>query len=497
MSNRIIPLAIVLCASSMAWAQSEGPGGSWRTHTDAAGFTVTLPAAWRATADAQSGRIALRGPAGDAIDVWPVFVPGLADVSAAFSARVFTHLVQQACPADQWSAPRSVATAALQMQGRRAGHALVLAAYAWMPTPRGTAGFLYCVSAPQAMTPSSEAAYSRILASLRLSGKPARPSTTEAIRYVSWVDPVEQAFSLEVPAGWSVQGGSRRFTAIEIRQAVELVSPDQSIIVRVGDLEVPFFEEPAPPAMGVYFPEGAAKPCLQGSQCLVLRYLPGAHFAVWLAQQRASGWCEGFAITEQRDRPDAAAIYLPQAAAAAQYGVVQRTDVGEATFRCERNDRLVQGYAYARTIYTGGSAAPSGSWLATDLVLYVATPDRIGTAAAVAQHAFASVRMNPQWEAMQRRTRQASSDIAAQSRRDIADIIGAAYASRSAAQAHSAEQHAQAIRGLENVVDPATGRTLQVESGSGYYWVDPAGTIVGTDSPSRPAVDFSELVRVP
>jgi hypothetical protein len=486
-------IAVLLAGAGLAQpATSE----AWRVHNDPGGFAVELPARWRGGADPQTGRIALRGDAGEAVDIWPIFAPAAVAPTVQLSAQVFSVLVRQGCPPAEWSAPRQVGPNALQMVGRRDG-LVVLAAYAWATSPRGTAGYLYCASDPEGPSAAGEARFARILSSLRISGSastaaPAGP----ALRFVPWVDPVEQAFATEVPAGWQVQGGVRRLTAIEVRSGVQIVSPDQQTVVRIGDPDVPLFEEPAPPVMGVYFPEGSWRPCLQGSRCLVLRYLPGAHFAAWLAQQRTSGWCEGFAITGQRDRPDVAAVDLRYSAAAAQFGVVQRTDVGEVTFTCQRAGRPIQGYTYARTAYTGGPGGPSGNWSAADMVFYAAPPEAAATAATVARHAFARLQTNPQWEAMQRRTRQVSAEVEAKSRRDVAAIIADVHASRAAAQDRSAQRNALAIRGLDNVVDPATGHALQVESGSGYYWIDAAGAIVGTTSRSQPGVDFRELVRV-
>jgi hypothetical protein len=41
-----------------------------------------------------------------------------------------------------------------------------------------------------------------------------------------------------------------------------------------------------------------------------------------------------------------------------------------------------------------------------------------------------------------------------------------------------------------DVVDPDTGRVTKVDSGSNYYWVDPRGTIVGTETGTRLSLDF-------
>jgi hypothetical protein len=58
-------------------------------------------------------------------------------------------------------------------------------------------------------------------------------------------------------------------------------------------------------------------------------------------------------------------------------------------------------------------------------------------------------------------------------------------------------RRSNAILSVEDVVDPTTGREFKVESGSNYYWIDHRGTIVGTQTDSRPNLDFRELTRLP
>jgi len=41
------------------------------------------------------------------------------------------------------------------------------------------------------------------------------------------------------------------------------------------------------------------------------------------------------------------------------------------------------------------------------------------------------------------------------------------------------------------------GRQIKIESGSEYYWIDHRGTIVGTQTDTRPNLDFRALIRLP
>jgi hypothetical protein len=198
-------------------------------------------------------------------------------------------------------------------------------------------------------------------------------------------------------------------------------------------------------------------------------------------------------VTGQRDRQDAVRIYLQYMAAAAQYGTQFATHAGDVSFTCEREGRPLQGYAYAQTFHHVTAGMPAALWNTGDMLLYGATPEQVGTAAAVSRHLHASFQVNPQWQAIRRQTRQVNIENEMKVRREISSIIAGVHERRSASEERIAQQRALAIRGLENVVDPAAGRALRVESSSGYCRVDPGGTIVGTQSRSQPAVDFREL----
>ena len=49
-----------------------------------------------------------------------------------------------------------------------------------------------------------------------------------------------------------------------------------------------------------------------------------------------------------------------------------------------------------------------------------------------------------------------------------------------------------------DVVDQTTGESYKVQSGSSYYWINPQGTtIVGTNAPSQPSIDYTEMTQLP
>src|ERR1700685_3498114 len=75
--------------------------------------------------------------------------------------------------------------------------------------------------------------------STRASGRDAANAPSGNLSWVKFTDPLEQAFTLEVPQGWTVKGGMFRLGYSDHRQMVDMTSPDGKINIRVGDLSIP------------------------------------------------------------------------------------------------------------------------------------------------------------------------------------------------------------------------------------------------------------------
>ncbi|HEY9714895.1 MAG TPA: hypothetical protein V6C72_15610, partial [Chroococcales cyanobacterium] len=81
------------------------------------------------------------------------------------------------------------------------------------------------------------------------------------------------------------------------------------------------------------------------------------------------------------------------------------------------------------------------------------------------------------------------------SRQAAQDASMNAYWNRQAVQDHAADNFSNYIRGVENVQDPNTGTTYQVQSGPSSFWMNGAGNIAG--SPYTPGADWHQLMSVP
>ena len=92
-------VAILLFTACAAAAQ-----GRWVTHTDPAGFTIKAPEGWTVASDAQSGRVNLRGPQGEASVVWPVYMEQRS-LDARGAQAVAAQLAHSIDPQLPWSTP--------------------------------------------------------------------------------------------------------------------------------------------------------------------------------------------------------------------------------------------------------------------------------------------------------------------------------------------------------------------------------------------------------
>src|SRR5580698_5695683 len=68
----------------------------------------------------------------------------------------------------------------------------------------------------------------------------------QGLAWTSWQDPNEQAFTVEVPKGWTIKGGAFRIGYSDVRPMVDMISPDGKSEVRLGDVAIPPYALPTP-----------------------------------------------------------------------------------------------------------------------------------------------------------------------------------------------------------------------------------------------------------
>lgn len=475
-------------------AQACAAPRDWTTHKDPSGFTVSLPPGWKAAADRQTGRVAIDGPARQQVVVWPVFLP--AGFQRASAEAVLRRLAASAgFGAFTWRGSLAAGNATIRCAGSSGDRAAV-ASFTWAASAKGTAGYLFITAAPSAAYRTQEPAFAGILESFRAAGAPSKDAPG-GLAYVQWRDPREGAFSVQVPSGWAVDGGLFRVASVDVRSALDVTSPDRQIRITFGDRNMPPFVEPNQMLAMTGFREGSQYSPGYGVVFLVQRYLPGAEFARQYIALRPAKGCANLVFTENRSRPDIDNAVNGVYSRFALAGMSLELRSGDASFTCQENGQPMAGYYFAGTLRTRSASMPGGNWNVQHLLGFVAAREKAALAQQVMERIVASIAINPDWARRQQQTTAETSRIVSETSAAISKVSSDTYWSRQRSNDELSRRRSNATLGVEDVIDPATGREIKVESGSNYYWIDQRGTIVGTETHTLPSLDFRALTRLP
>jgi len=238
------------------------------------------------------------------------------------------------------------------------------------------------------------------LGALLLSESHAGPGTAEGPSFVTWREPNEGAYTLGVPRGWKISGGVRRRTPIDVRSALNVVSPDGAIHLFIGDYDVPPAREPDAATQMAGLREGQI---YDGT--LLARYQTGVQFA-----QRYPAWklCRQPQIVQSGIlRKETDTLNAEVARYGSSMGSAASASVGEVIFRCGR----AEGFVMATTVLARPARGPGASvWAVYQLAGFVTQDSAQGYFAKyILSSMLASLRMNQEWE---RRSAQAAGQYA-------------------------------------------------------------------------------------
>lgn len=492
----LLVLASLAVFAAPALAQTAQPGYAarmqvprgWQVYRGQSGLVVMHPAGWRVSEYSGGGFMALRtGPQGGA-EAFVLAQPMTIQGQAASVVRGLGQVLPRLFPGVQVSR--------LQTPSQQPDVAEARLDYAVNGRPfqgaalcfrQGRQGMLYAAAALRELWPGVRQQALYILKSFLYTAPAAAPAgAPAAVRLpamVAWRDPAENAFSAQVPAGWRVQGGARRFHAVDVRAELVATSPDNGILVRLGDARVPPMALANPVLARSGFPEGSTYSPGYGVQQLVMRYLPGAMFATQFYLPKVVGQVSQ---VQARNLPQVAQRAM---AAYQQAGLNVGVDTGEVTFVHQGQQGPRHGYLFVQTFRVMLPGAPGmGVWQVEYLYGYLARPDQEPLARAVLNAMVQSFRIDPAWMARQNQTAGQVSRIVSQTNQQISGIIRDTFQYRQRVQDRAFERYDRvAIRGKVLVEDPNTGERFEVQGGSNYYWRRGSeDRFVGTQTDTRP-----------
>ena len=385
-------MLVVSGVSMLVVLMSVAQAQAWINHRDPAGFEVGVPAGWQVKTDL--GRVNIVGPSLERISIIPIFVPkGLnqlraKDLLLTLSKRFWSQQ-QWVKPDNGWTVGGN-AVRSIGQQRRKLQESTVLW---WVNTPRGAAGFLYRVAATPTQYVALQPVFAQVLQSFRITqaGRaPVNPATRadplQGLNFRRWTDPNEGAYSLEVPVGWQVQGGTFRPEGGTgaLAQTV-ITSPDGKVAVRFGDVQVPTsFVVPNATLESLGYGEGSRP----SSSSMVLHYMTGSEFAAYYAQQSLGQACSNLKIAGLGNHPE----YIRQLVNSGLSTFAAHT-AGDARFQCS-NARV--GYMFSET-YAVNYQGTGTSWAVAKLFGFLAVPEQNALGYAILRRGLTSTRINPAW----------------------------------------------------------------------------------------------------
>ena len=316
---------------------------------------------------------------------------------------------------------------------------------------------------------------------LRLSALALSLTAAAQINGVSFQDPIEHAFSLDVPKGWTVKGGLFRMGYSDARPMVDMQSPDGRINVRLRDVSIPSYFVPNQlhPREGEIYDLGAQ------AQLTVARYRNGQEYAALYAKSRFQSVCRSL-TAQPSDAPAPLKDFLPEDVSPVQ------SSVGQASYRCESSQGARIAYVYART------SLYQGFWQVQTLASLIAPADQLALARGVLQRATESFKISPQWVQYQKRMDQQALDYQRarqqgrlrQLNQQVAEFEMKmqsmksqvnAFERQQARQAAQVESFGNILTGITPTIDPL-GNPRDVWTGTkSGYWTNGGGQVINSD----------------
>ena len=309
-----------------------------------------------------------------------------------------------------------------------------------------------------------------------------------AIVWVKYTDPVEHAFTVDGPQGYTVSPLEVRRGPIDYVLQTRAVAPDS--FDRRPDQR---WQHPRLFGADSAWRKARAAPRDDDGEPRTAVHDPALHpalpFAYDYGKQMMAPFCAQPALKAARPLP------VPPAAAPAT--PISSTDVGEVYFECPNNGRV--GYLYVITTRMHDPSSPIGTWGVAVLVGFVSARARAGEAFAIARHMAFSVAPNPQWYAgvlqiAQAQNNQIMADFDRQQQAREAQL-----AKVDDTQSRDEQAFDDIINGVTPTVDPQTGEKREVATGSkgNYYWTDQNGHTVNTASWMAPGPNYRPLQVAP
>ena len=514
----------VLSAPAKLAPSNNGAKG-WQTYKDARlGFTVARPGGW--TVQANSRSIVVQDPSRSETVLMEVFTASPGDTAEAhlnMLAEEHAALFPGAEIGDvspQESKGEEVTAALSFGAGMGAGRALCSLV--------NGKGLLFVLAAPSDTFAANQLVLARIVKSLRFtvpaaSAAPAKSAgrlaaaqasaAVRGLRFVSWTDPHEQGFHVNVPQGWKAEGGVFHSGPGDLRIAYDVTSPAKDMQVVIGDPRLPGTLVTPNEMLG-------AREGMNGC----FHYMEAAEFNRWYLDHLMRPVMDSLTIGTDHPLPEVSRRRTAQAQQMFGSSAEVEVSVGITEFsgQSKLTHKPITGIVIGSTqrMTSRGFGGETTTWVPTAMMLTcnddAAKARNQQIVMAVFARLLQSYRENPAWanrlaqegaasgEQMRQNMAQNTQQMIEQSKQRTAQIARSSDAAREASMGaywgHVDADNARQ-RGFANWMGDRTdvsggGETTNVQSGSSHYYRNAqTETVIGTDSADSPGVDFTPLTE--
>jgi PDZ domain len=345
-------------------------------------------------------------------------------------------------------------------------------------SPDGAPGTAAGAAPPNAHPPSNSGSRAPAPTAATAATPSAATSPLTVSGYVRLTDPLEQAFTVDVPAGWRSEGGLARQSALQINLYVRSVSPDKMTYLMIGEPTLPSFSPPSQMGNAIGHREGTLYDAGLGGRALVMRYLPGAEFARTYGQTVLQGLCPSLKFSSAQDRPDLAR----RAAALLPTVIPSREDGGQAGFTCTHNKQEMEARVEAATRTTRDNLM----WGVILLQGFIAPQGQADKAEEILTHIAGSINFSQAWIQKQNSLSQQAAESINRRMQDIFRQERAFIQNLNSVD-ENFESMDEIISGFSTYHDESTGNNYSLSNTNPNKWIDDnTGRIISTPTNSKP-----------
>ena len=297
--------------------------------------------------------------------------------------------------------------------------------------------------------------------------------------YTTFSDPLEQAFTIQVPSGWKTVGGLARRAALQINPFVRSLSPDKTTYLIIGEPTLPGYVPPSQMRNTLGYREGRMFNSGLGGLSMVLHYMDGSEFARVYGQTAMQGLCTNLRFTGSRERSDMASSadrLVPTVIPSISTG-------GEARFSCTHGREEME----ARMEVVTRTTRDSVMWNVIFLKGFIAPKAQAEKAEEILTHVGGSFNFNAAWLQRQSQIDQAAADQINRNMQQYFRQERAVINNLNAVDENFSSMD-DIVSGYSTYHDAATGNDYKLSNTNPYKWTDPStGRIVSTPNNIPPA----------